>query len=228
MFSQVIAHVPHWEFQRLAQAHVPADRRRQFSAWDHFLALAFSQMTFRQSLRDIEACLGTQPSLRYQLGFRSRVTRSTLARANEERKWTLFAALAQKLIARARRLYRDEPNALDLPAPVYAVDSTVIDLSLALCPWANWTGTKAAVKLHVALDLRGSLPAFAALTPSAHADMVWLDDLPIEPGSYYIMDRGYLDFRRLRRIHQAGAFFVIRDRSDVIPIATSFYSSKAG
>jgi hypothetical protein len=215
VFAQVIAHVPHWEFQRLAQKHVPADRRRQFSAWDHFLALGFAQMTFRESLRDIEACLDGQPSLRYQLGLRARVTRSTLARANEERSWRLFAALAHKLIGRARALYVDEPHALDLPMPVYAVDSTLIDLSLALCPWANWTGTTAAVKLHVALDLRGPLPAFVTLTDAAHADVLWLDELLIEPGSFYVMDRGYIDFRRLRRLHEAGAFFVVRDRSDV-------------
>jgi transposase len=143
------------------------------------------------------------------------VTRSTLARANEERSWTLFAALAHKLIARARVLYSDEPHALDLPAPVYAVDSTLIDLSLALCPWADWTGTTAAVKLHVALDLRGSLPAFVTLTEAGHGDVRWLDDLPIEPGSFYVMDRGYIDFRRLRRLAEAGAFFVVRDRCDV-------------
>jgi hypothetical protein len=215
VFSQVMERVPHWEFQRLARAHAPSDGRRQFSAWDHFLALAFAQMTFRESLRDIEACLSTQAEVSYHLGFRARVTRSTLARANEERDWRLFAGLAHKLIDRARRLYQDEPGALDLDAPVYAVDSTFIELSLALCPWANWTGTDAAVKLHTSLDLRGPLPAFVAVTPGGYADVVWLDELPIEPGSYYVMDRGYIDFRRLRRIAEAGAFFVIRDRPDV-------------
>jgi hypothetical protein len=214
IFAQVVARVPHWEFQRLARLHDPADGRRRFSAWDHFLALAFAQMTFRESLRDIEACLST-PRLSYHLGFRHRVTRSTLARANEERDWRLFAALAHKLMDRARRLYRDEPSVLDLDVPVYAVDSTLIDLSLALCPWANWTGTDAAVKLHLSLDLLGPLPAFVAITSAEHGDVVWLDDLPIEPGSFYVMDRGYIDFRRLRRIAQAGAFFVIRDRPDV-------------
>lgn len=214
VFAQVIARVPHWEFQRLVRTHDPADGRRQFSAWDHFLALAFAQMTFRESLRDIEACLST-PRLAYHLGFRRRVTRSTLARANEERDWRLYAALAHKLMHRARLLYQDEPTVLDLEMPVYAVDSTLIDLSLALCPWANWTGTDAAVKLHTALDLRGPLPAFLAVTAATHGDVVWLDDLPIEPGSFYVMDRGYIDFRRLRRINQAGAFFVIRDRPDV-------------
>jgi hypothetical protein len=215
IFSQVVERVPHWEFRRLAAVHDHADGRRQFSSWDHFLALAFAQMTFRESLRDIEACLSIQNSLAYHLGFRARVTRSTLARANEERHWRLFAALTHRLIDRARRLYQDEPNVLDLDAPIYAVDSSLIDLSLALCPWANWTGSDAAVKLHASLDLRGPLPAFVAVTPSDYADMVWLDELPIEPGSYYVMDRGYIDFRRLRRISEAGAFFVIRDRPDV-------------
>src|SRR5665213_252873 len=213
-FSQVTARVPHWEFRRLARAHDQADGRRQFSSWDHFLALAFAQMTFRESLRDIEACLGTQ-GLAYHLGFRTRVTRSSFARANEERDWRLFAALAHKLISRARILYRDEPSVLDLDAPIYAVDSTLIELSLSLCPWANWTGRDAALKLHVALDLRGPLPAFLAVTPAEHTDVKWLDDLPIEPGSYYVLDRGYVDFRRLRRIADAGAFFVIRERADV-------------
>jgi hypothetical protein len=210
-----MACVPHWEFRRLVRAHDQADGRRQFSSWDHFLALAFAQMTFRESLRDIEACLSTQPGLAYHLGFRTRVTRATLARANEERSWELFAALAHKLIARARLLYQDEPGALDLDAPIYAVDSTLIELSLALCPWANWAGYDAALKLHVALDLRGPLPAFLGVTPAGRTDVTWLDELPIEPGSYYIMDRGYIDFRRLRRIADAGAFFVIRERSDV-------------
>ena len=148
VFAQVMACVPHWEFRRIVTAHDDARRQRTFSAWDHFLAMSFAQLTFRESLRDIEACLEAQPHLRHHLGFRSRVTRSTLARVNEQRPWQLFAALAAKLIARAREAYRDEPNVLDLAAPVYALDSTFIDLSLALCPWANWTGSDATVKLH--------------------------------------------------------------------------------
>lgn len=215
VFSQLVERVPHWEFRRLAQVHDSADNRRRFSSWDHFLALVFAQLTFRESLRDIEACLGNLPKLSYHLGFRSRITRSTLARANEERDWKLFAAVAQKLIERARRLYQDEPGVLDLDSPVYAVDSSMIDLSLAVCPWANWTGTDAAVKLHTSLDLRGPLPAFVALTDAKYSDVVWLDQLPIEPGSFYVMDRGYIDFRRLRRMAEAGAFFVIRDRPDI-------------
>jgi hypothetical protein len=215
VFLQVMERVPHWEFRRLAAEHDAADGRRQFSSWDHFLALAFAQMTFRESLRDIEACLNVQPAAAYHLGPRPRVTRSTHARANEERDWHLFAALAHKLIDRARRLYEDEPVGLDLDTPIYAVDSTLIDLSLALCPWANWTGNDGAVKTHVSLDLRGPLPAFVAVTPASHGDVVRLDELQIEPGSYYVMDREYIDFRRLRRIANAGGFFVIRDRPDV-------------
>lgn len=215
VFAQVMACVPHWEFRRIVTAHDDARRQRTFSAWDHFLAMSFAQLTFRESLRDIEACLEAQPHLRHHLGFRSRVTRSTLARVNEQRPWQLFAALAAKLIARAREAYRDEPNVLDLAAPVYALDSTFIDLSLALCPWANWTGSDATVKLHTMLDLRASLPVFATITEGSYADVRWLDTAPIEPGSYLVMDRGYIDFQRLRRIAQAGAFFVVRDRRDI-------------
>lgn len=215
VFAQVMSCVPHWEFRRIAAEHDNALRVRSFSAWDQFLAMSFAQVTFRESLRDIEACLDSQPRLRYHLGFRSRVTRSTLARVNEQRPWQLFAAVAQKLIGRAREAYRDEPNVLELTAPVYALDSTFIDLSLGLCPWANWTGSDATIKLHTMLDLRAALPVFATISEGSYADVLWLDAVPIEPGSYLVMDRGYIDFRRLRRIAQAGAFFVIRERPDV-------------
>jgi hypothetical protein len=215
VFAQVMACVPHWEFRRIAAEHDNAIRARAFSAWDHFLAMSFAQITFRESLRDIEACLDSQSQLRYHLGFRSRITRSTLARVNEQRPWQLFAAVAQKLIHRAQEAYREEPNVLDLKAPVYALDSTFIDLSLALCPWANWTGFDATVKLHTMLDLRTTVPVFATITEGNYADVLWLDDVPIEPGSYLVIDRGYIDFHRLRRIAQAGAFFVVRDRPDV-------------
>lgn len=177
--------------------------------------MAFAQLTFRESLRDIEACLESQPTLRYHLGLRSRVTRSTLGRLNEQRPWQLFAAVTNKLILRAREVYQDVPHLLDLKAPVYALDSTFVDLSLALCPWANWTGSDATMKLHTLLEVRTALPVFASITEGNYADMCWLDDIPIEPGSYLIMDRGYIDFRRLRRIAQCGAFFVIRSRPDV-------------
>jgi len=200
VFAQIIECIPHWEFQRLARRLGQDSARLKFSPWEHFLAMAFAQLTFRESLRDIVACLGHRSSLAYHLGFRSRVTRSTLAYANEHRDWRLFAELAQRLMRRARELYQDEPGVLDLAARVYALDSSVIDLSLALCPWANWTGTDAAVKLHTLLDLRGPLPAFVSITSAEHGDVTMLDELPVEAGSYYVMDRGYVDLRRLRRL----------------------------
>lgn len=216
VFTQVMARIPHWEFQRAyAACGVPAPRRDALSPWDHFLTLGFAQMTFRESLRDIEACLNAQVGLAYHMGFRSRITRSALSHANEQRDWRPWEHLAGKLMPKVRALYFDEPNALDLDVPVIAVDSSIIDLSFALCPWANWTGTDAAVKLHTALDLRGPIPAFFNITPATFGDVCWLDELPIEPGAFYIMDRGYIDFRRLRRIAKAGNFFVIRDRPDV-------------
>jgi hypothetical protein len=215
VFAQVLESVPHWEFRRLVQRHGLDSKRLRFTPWEHFLALCFAQLTFRESLRDIESCLGAQTGVAYHLGFRSRVTRSTLADANERRDWRLFAAVAQQLMKRARYLYEDEPNVLDIDATIYALDASMIDLSLALCPWANWSGTDAAVKLHTLLDLRGPLPAFVAITEGDLNEMILMDQLPIEPGSFYIMDRGYVDLSRLRRIAQAGAFFVIRERADV-------------
>ena len=216
VFSQVMARIPHWEFQRAyTSCGVLPPRRDALSPWDHFLTLSFAQMTFRESLRGIEACLQAQAGLAYHMGFHTKITRSALARANEQRDWRPWEHLARKLMPKVRALYGDEPKALDLDVPVIAVDSTLIDLSFALCPWANWTGTDAAIKFHAALDRRGPIPAFINLTPAASGDVCWLDELPIEPGAFYIMDRGYIDFRRLRRIAEAGAFFVIRDRPDV-------------
>lgn len=197
-------------------------RSNALSAWDHFLALCFAQMTMRRSLRDIEACLRAQSGLAYHMGFRSMVTRSSLARANEKRAWQPWAHLAGKLITKARSLYQDEPRAIDWDVPVIAVDSSLIDLSLALCPWANYTGNKAALKLHAGLDLQGPIPAFVNVTTATDSDMGYLDTMPIEPGTLYVMDRGYIDFRRLRRLADHGAFFVIRARPDVrFYVATS-------
>ena len=216
VFAQIMARIPHWEFQRAYRAcDVAAPRTDALSPWDHFLALCFAQMTFRQSLRDIEACLRAQPSLAYHLGFRGTITRSALARANEQRDWRPWEHLARKLMPKVRSLYRDEPANLDLDVPVIAVDSSLIDLSLALCPWANFTGVKAALKLHAALDLRGPVPAFVNVTAGEDSDMGGLDHLPVEPGAVYVMDRGYVDFRRLRRLADQGGFFVIRARPDV-------------
>lgn len=214
VFSQVIGRVPHWEFQRLVRVHDQSDGRRPFSAWDHFLALAFAQMTLRESLRGHRG-MPAYGATGLPSWFSAARHPQHPGTSERGAGWRLHSALAHKLMHRARLLYQDEPAVLDLEMPVYAVDSTLIDLSLALCPWANWTGCDAAVKLHTALDLRGPLPAFLAVTAATHGDVVWLDDLPIEPGSFYVMDRGYIDLRRLRRIHQAGAFFVIRERPDV-------------
>jgi IS4 transposase len=215
VFSQVLERIPHWEFQRLARRYNMDTRKLTFTAWEHFAAMAFAQLTFRESLRDIEACLGAQRSLAYHLGFRRPVRRSTLAYANEHRDWRFFAELSQRLMHRARQLYRDEPAALEIEADIYALDATMIDLSLGLCPWANWTGTDAAVKMHTLLDLRGPLPSFITISQGGQNEMAWLDEIPIEAGSYYVMDRGYLDLRRLQRFTREGAFFVIRERPDL-------------
>jgi hypothetical protein len=216
VFAQIMARIPHWEFQRAYRAcGARTPRSDALSPWDHFLALCFAQLTFRQSLRDIEACLRAQPGLAYHLGFRGAITRSALARANEQRDWQPWALLARKLMPKVRALYQTEPTALDLDVPVIAIDSSLIDLSLALCPWANFTGVKAALKLHAALDLRGPVPAFVNVTSGEESDMGGLDHLPVEPGAVYVMDRGYIDFRRLRRLADQGAFFVIRARPDV-------------
>lgn len=200
VFSQILARVPHWEFQRVARLYGLDSAKLKFTAWEHFAALVFAQLTFRESLRDIEACLSAQRSIAYHLGFRRPVRRSTLADANEHRDWRFFAEVAQRLMRRARRLYRD---------------ATMIDLSLALCPWANWTGTDAAVKMHTLLDLRGPLPSFVTITAGGKNEMTWLEEVPIEAGSYYVIDRGYLDLRRLQRFDREGAFFVIRERPDL-------------
>jgi Transposase DDE domain/Domain of unknown function (DUF4372) len=177
--------------------------------------MAFAQLTFRESLRDLESSLAARSELLYQMGFRSRVRRSTLADANEQRDWRIYADWAQSLIRRARRLYADEPFALELAQTVYALDATVIDLCLSLFPWAYLRSTKAAIKLHTLLDLRGSIPSFLALTEGLVHEVNMLDEIPIEPGAIYVMDRAYLDFRRLARFTDAGAFFVIRAKSNL-------------
>ena len=177
---------------------------------DQFLCLAFAQLTFRESLRDIETCLRSfQPKL-YHAGFRGNVSRSTLADANRVHDWRIFADFAQVLIGRARKLYADEPMGVELEQTVYALDSTTIDLCLSLFPWARFRRRKGAVKLHTLLDLRGNIPTFVRITHGKTHDVTVLDHLPIEPGSFYVMDRGYVDFRRLHRFTTCSAFFVTR------------------
>ena len=188
---------------------------RTLSAWEHFLAMAFAQITFRESLRDLVLCLDARPSLRYHLGFRHRIARSTLADANERRDWRVFAALAEHLLRTARSLYAQDPTGFASIESIYALDASIIDLSLALCPWANWTGHDAAVKLHTLLDLRGSIPALVRVTEGQVYETAIFGELPIEAGSYYLMDRGYQDFATFYRMHRQGAFFVTRAKCNV-------------
>jgi hypothetical protein len=188
------------------------------SAYDHFAVLVFAQLTYRESLRDIEACLGSRRRLLYHAGIRGTVKRCNLAYANEHRAAQMFAEVAAVLMRRARRLYADDPTELGLEGELFAVDASLIELSLALFPWARWQGTQAAVKLNVMLAVTTELPAFGTVVAGGCHDVNFLDDIPVAPGNYYVFDRGYLDFRRLRRIAQAGAWFVIRAKCN-----TRFY-----
>lgn len=215
VFTQVLSLGHHETFHRCVERYRGDACIKSFSCYDQWLAMAFAQLTSRESLRDLEASLGARRALLYQMGFRGRVVRSTLADANEWRDWRIFADWAQTLIRRARKLYATEPFALELEQTVYALDATVIDLCLSQFPWALFRSTKAAIKLHTLLDLRGPIPTFVALTEGAVHDVNILDDLPIEAGAIYIMDRGYLDFSRLARFTRAGAFLVIRAKSNL-------------
>ena len=210
VFAQLMDFLPRHEFDACVRRYGGHRRPRGFSCRDQFLCLAFAQLTFRESLRDIETCLRAfQPKL-YHAGFRGQVSRSTLADANRAHDWRIFADFAQVLIARARKLYGDEPLAVELEQTVYAFDSTTIDLCLSLFPWAHFRRRKGAVKLHTLLDLRGNIPCFVRVSHGKTSDVSALDHLPIEPGSFYIMDRGYIDFQRLHRFTTGLAFFVTR------------------
>ena len=215
VFAQVVGLGHRETFRRCVYRYNGDACIKDFGCHDQWLAMAFAQLTFRESLRDLESSLAARAELLYQMGFRSRVRRSTLADANEQRDWRIYADWAQSLIRRARRLYADEPFALELEQTVYALDATVIDLCLSLFPWAYFRSTKAAIKLHTLLDLRGSIPSFLALTKGLVHEVNMLDEIPIEPGAIYVMDRAYLDFRRLARFTEAGAFFVIRAKSNL-------------
>ena len=184
-----------------------------FPCWDQFLAMSFAQMTYRDSLADIEVCLRSRPDQLYHMGFRSTIAHSTLADANGSRDWRIYHDLAQSLIVRARRLYADESFGVELQQTVYALDSTTIDLCLSLFPWARFRSTKAAVKLHTLLDLRGPIPTMISISEGKKADVNVLDELSLEPGAFYVMDRGYVDFARLYRFVLAGAFFVTRAKA---------------
>ncbi len=210
VFAQLCQHLPASSFRRCVERY-QADRYvKSFSCWDQFLCMAFAQLTQRESLRDIEACLRSLPGRLYHLGIRGSVARSTLADANEHRDWRIYADFAQVLIGVARHLYRHEPLAAELEETVYAFDSTTIDLSLSLFPWAPFQQTKAAIKLHTLLDLRGSIPTVIHITDGKAGDVTLLPALEPEAGSFYVFDRGYMDFAQLNRFHEAAAFFVIR------------------
>jgi Domain of unknown function (DUF4372)/Transposase DDE domain len=210
VFSQLMDFVSHREFQ-VCVSRYKADRHlRRFSCWDQWLCMAFAQLTHRESLRDLESCLRAVSGKLYHLGIRGEVSRSTLADANERRDWRVYADLAQVLIAIARPLYADEPFGVELDNVVYALDSTTIDVCLSLCPWAPFEYSRGAVKMHTLLDLRGSIPTFIDVTHGRSHDVLTLDRIAFEAGAFYVMDRGYLSFRRLLRIHETGAFFVTR------------------
>src|ERR1700722_7329332 len=215
IFCQVMDWVHGEQFRRCVNRYQGNYRIRNFSCWDQFLAMSFAQITYRDSLADIEVCLRSRRDQLYRLGFRSTIAHSTLADANSSRDWRIYHDLAQGLIARARRLYASESFGVELEQTVYALDSTTIDLCLTLFPWARFRSTKAAVKLHTLLDLRGNIPSFIHVSDGKLHDVHALDMLLPEPGAIYVMDRGYVDFARLHVLHQAGAFFVTRAKSNL-------------
>ena len=215
VFAQVMQHLPLTTFRRCVARYDGEHKVKSFSCLDQYLSMAFAQLTYRESLRDIEACLRAQANKLYHLGIRSRVSRSTLAGANEVRDWRIYADLAQSLIGIARRLYVDEPFGVDLKETVYALDSSTIDLCLSVFAWAPFRSTKAAIKLHTLLDLRGNIPTFLYISDGKLHDVNVLDQLVPEPGAFYVMDRGYVDYARLHRLHEAGSFFVTRAKSNL-------------
>jgi Domain of unknown function (DUF4372)/Transposase DDE domain len=215
VFAQVMQHLPLTTFRRCVERYDGERKVKRFTCLDQYLCLAFAQLTWRESLRDIEACLRAQSSKLYHLGFRSTIARNTLANANAVRDWRIYADFAQHLIDIARRLYADDPLALELDNTVYALDSTTIDLCLSVFPWAPFRSTKAAVKLHTLLDLLGNIPSFIFISDGKMHDVNILDQLIPEAGAFYVMDRGYVDFERLARLDDAGSFFVTRAKSNL-------------
>jgi Domain of unknown function (DUF4372)/Transposase DDE domain len=215
VFAQLMEFLPRHEFNACVRRYRGDRRLRGFTCRDQFLCMAFAQLTFRESLRDIETCLRAMGKKLYHAGFRSRVSRSTLADANRVHDWRIYADFAQILIRRARELYANEPLGVTLEQTAYALDSTTIDLCLSLFPWAPFRRRKGAVKLHTLLDLRGNIPCFVHISHGKTHDVTVLDHVPIEAGAFYMMDRAYTDFRRLNRLTQAGAFFVTRAKRNL-------------
>ena len=215
VFAQVMAHLPLTTFRRCVARYDGEHKVKHFTCLDQYLCMAFAQLTYRESLRDIEACLRSQTTKLYHMGFRSRVARNTLANANSVRDWRIYADFAQSLISIARKLYAEEPFGVDLSNTVYALDATTIDLCLSVFPWAPFRSTKAAVKMHTLLDLRGNIPSFIHISDGKWHEVNVFDLLVPEAGAFYIMDRGYIDFEQLHRLHQAGSFYVIRAKSNL-------------
>jgi hypothetical protein len=215
VFAQLMEHLPLHSFRRIVTRYKGEHKVKSFSCLDQFLCMAFAQLTFRESLRDIETCLRAQQSKLYHLGIRSSVARNTLANANAVRDWRIYADFAQSLIGMARPLYAEETFGIDLKNTVYALDTTTIDLCLSVFPWAPFRSEKAAVKMHTLLDLRGNIPSFIHISDGKLHEVNVLDHLLPEAGAFYIMDRGFTDFARLFRFHEAGSFFVIRGKSNL-------------
>jgi hypothetical protein len=216
VFAQLIERLPHYYFQRLVQRYHGERRKGGFSCWDQFLCMAFAQLARRDSLRETALCLQARPQLLYHLGIRGLVRRSTLADANERRDWRIFGDLGAWLLQRAQRLYADTAlDAVDWSGAAYALDASTVDLCLSVFPWAQFRSTKAGIKLHTLLNLRGNLPTFIAITPARLHEINVFDWIDLEPGACYMMDRGYLDFARLYRVEQARAFFVIRAKHNL-------------
>ena len=216
VFSQLIEYAPNKEFQKCVGRYRGDSHLRDFSCWDQFLAMAFAQLTYRESLRDIEACLRSMSVKLYHMGWRGKVARSTLADANESHDWRIYADFAQVLISIARPLYATDPIGVDLDESLYALDSTTIDLCLSLFPWAKFRQHKAAVKMHTLLDLHGNIPTFIGITDGKVADVNILDEIFPEAGAFYVMDRGYIDFERLYVFTLCSAFFVTRTQSNIL------------
>lgn len=215
VFAQLMEFLPRNEFNACVRRYGGERRWRGFTCRDQFLCLAFAQLTFRESLRDIETCLRALGPKLYHAGFRGQISRSTLADSNRAHDWRIYADFAQVLIRRARELYANDPLGVTLEQTAYALDSTTVDLCLSLFPWARFRRRKGAVKLHTLLDLRGSIPCFVHISHGKLHDVTVLDHLPIEPGAFYVMDRGYVDFRRLNRFTLQGAFFVTRAKRNL-------------
>ncbi|MDK9716268.1 MAG: IS4 family transposase [Sulfuritalea sp.] len=215
LFAQLMEFLPWTTFARIVERYGGDHRTRTLSCAEQYRAMAFAQLTYRESLRDIETCLSVQATKLYHMGFREPVRRSTLADANEARDWRIYAELAHRLIAQARKLYASEDLGLELSNTIYALDSTTIDLCLSIFPWAHFRQTKAAVKMHTLLDLRGNIPSFIHISNGKLHDVHALDLLVPEAGAIYVMDRAYIDFERLHALHQAGAFFVTRAKSNM-------------